>query len=794
MKRSDSGYAGLAWQGLSVRQCAGLASPSAGELVNRRLEGKLATRFSRRVHRAAFTTDFSPMPMSSDPTEQQSAEHQSQARRLSLPRSQPPGQIDGYELTEFLGSGSYGEVWIGVDANTGRQVAVKFYHDRASVDSSLLSREVEKLVFLSADRYVVQLLDVGWDSDPPYYVMEYIENGSLAQLLDSEGPLSPPHAIELFRETATGLIHAHAKGVLHCDLKPANVLLDQDGKPRIADFGQSRLSHEQVPSLGTLFYMAPEQADLNAVPDAQWDVYALGAMLYCMLTGQPPYRDDTSVSEIESARHLVQRLAIYRQRLQHATRPSQSLSHLRLDRRLLEIIDRCLATEPRERFANVQEILNALELRDQARARLPLLSVGILVPLILTLVMAFFAWRGYRQAVRKSDLAVSDKSLQSNRFAARLAANYVENEIGAYYRAVEQVAESEAFQDALRKVLRAQGEDQEQLARLRRSTPNDPEFEKLRTEFELTRTRQPLQAFLEAALVDPRLPPAASWFVCDATGMHLASAFDHQNPNSTVGRNFAYRTYFHGGTSDLPPGSRPSSQLTGTRLSSPLRSTATRTLKIAVSTPLYLRSRDDASSSTSAFAGVLAVTVEVGRFLREFDDTNQQFATLIDNRPGDYKGTILRHPLLTQLSKRQEGLPSRFYQYRVDLNRLSESGDYRDPFAEDPLGDSFDRTWIAAAAHVMVRPRDGAPNSGDGGDTGLVVLVQEDFSAVIEPVRVLGQDLVREAFFAIAFALLLIVGLWIFLTRTLTQRLKLPLESSTAGLSIAQQTTVAQDE
>ena len=89
----------------------------------------------------------------------------------------------------------------------------------------------------------------------------------------------------MFREIAVGLMHAHGKGIIHCDLKPANVLLDQDGHPRLADFGQSRLSHEQGAALGTLFYMAPEQADLRAVPNAQWDVYALGAIFYHMLTG-----------------------------------------------------------------------------------------------------------------------------------------------------------------------------------------------------------------------------------------------------------------------------------------------------------------------------------------------------------------------------------------------------------------------------------------------------------------------------------------------------------------------------
>ena len=98
--------------------------------------------------------------------------------------------------------------------------------------------------------------------------MDYIENGSLEALQREHGCFSASEVTELFTEVATGLLHAHGKGVLHCDLKPANILLDQDNKPRLADFGQSRLSSDQTPALGTLFYMAPEQANLKALPDA----------------------------------------------------------------------------------------------------------------------------------------------------------------------------------------------------------------------------------------------------------------------------------------------------------------------------------------------------------------------------------------------------------------------------------------------------------------------------------------------------------------------------------------------
>ena len=203
-------------------------------------------------------------PMSSDRTEQQDSGQLRAARDLSLKPKSAPASVPGYTIESLLGSGAYGEVWAALDQKTGRRVAIKFYTRQTSLDFSLLSREVEKLVFLSADRYVVQLLDVGWDAKPPYYVMDFIENGSLEDELKRRNTLPAHEAVELIEEICIGLMHLHGKGILHCDLKPGNVLLDQDKKPRLADFGQSRLSHEQAPALGTLFFMAPEQADLRA--------------------------------------------------------------------------------------------------------------------------------------------------------------------------------------------------------------------------------------------------------------------------------------------------------------------------------------------------------------------------------------------------------------------------------------------------------------------------------------------------------------------------------------------------
>ena len=112
-------------------------------------------------------------------------------------------EVPGYEFERFLGMGAYGEVWVAVERNTGRRVAIKFYTHQGGLDWSLLSREVEKLAFLFADRYVVQLLGVGWNAEPPYYIMEYLERGSLADRL-RQGPLPVAEAVAIFPTWPSG--------------------------------------------------------------------------------------------------------------------------------------------------------------------------------------------------------------------------------------------------------------------------------------------------------------------------------------------------------------------------------------------------------------------------------------------------------------------------------------------------------------------------------------------------------------------------------------------------------------
>ncbi|MEK6238519.1 MAG: serine/threonine protein kinase, partial [Planctomycetales bacterium] len=384
-----------------------------------------------------------------DRTEKQSDEDRNYARSLSERRTRPPTELPGYQAERCLGAGTYGEVWVARDVNTGKLVALKFFTRKSGGDWSLLAREVEKLAFLAADRYVVQLIEVGWEADPPYYVMEYVEGGSLDDRL-GHGPLPAGEAVPLFREIALSLVHAHGKGILHCDLKPANVLLDLDHRPRLADFGQARLTSEQNPSLGTMFYMAPEQADLTAEPDARWDVYGLGALLFCMLVGRPPYKTEESQADIESGKNLKDRLKRYRRLIKRSPAPTEHRKAPGAGRMLPDIIDRCLAADPRDRYPNAQAMLDDLDARDRRRARLPFLILGALIPAVLLMVMAFFGFSAFQTAVDESEKVLVDSKLQSNQLLAEFAAGNVAREFDRRWRILEQEAADAELQALVR--------------------------------------------------------------------------------------------------------------------------------------------------------------------------------------------------------------------------------------------------------------------------------------------------------------------------------------------------------
>jgi len=716
--------------------------------------------------------------MTIDRTQTQHGDEHHRARRLSLDHSRPPTDVPGYEIQRFLGAGAYGQVWVAIDRNTGRHVAIKFYEHSGGLDWSLLSREVEKLVFLSADRYVVQLLDVGWEAQPPYYVMEYMEQGSLDDRLRTLGTLPAAEAVAVCRDVATGLMHAHQRGVLHCDLKPANVLLDQDNRPRLADFGQSRLSHEQDPALGTLFYMAPEQADLKAVPDVRWDVYALGALLYALLTGAPPHRTDATTTEIEQAEDLQQRLANYRRVIREAPLPTGHRQVRGVDRSLAEIIERCLDPDPERRMASPQAIIDELDEREARRAKLPLVTLGLVGPLLFLIIMFAASKGALDTVVAQSDEALTRRVLESNRFAAQARAQSVRYELERRFRVVQRMADDDVL-PSLMTDLASNPETAQLIDRLNDPAISPEEHARLRRQFLAHPLRNELQQRLEKLSGDDRHPLVASWFVTGPDGLQYA----RQPVSDTIGRNYGWRTYFHGQAEDRPEDWRPGEgeHVEGTHLSAVFRSQASQRWIAGISTPVI-------TEKDGRFLGIVALTVELGRFVTDASGNGsssghaganptsvpQPLDVLVDWRDGPNKGVILQHPKLERLLADPDRHSDPLHDYRIgaDAFVLSADGTGRHDAFEDPLVvDEQGRPigpWLAVIESVRLR----------GEPSGLVVIVQETPGHAIGPtLDRLSDSLFRIGLIASVSVAAVTAVLWAFVVGRFRRARSVPVRS-----------------
>ena len=206
-----------------------------------------------------------------------------------------------YALERELGRGGMAVVYLATDLKQGRQVALKVFQPdvAAAMGPARFQREVEIATRLEHP-HILSLYDSGQANGLLYYVMPYVEEQSLRERLDREGQLPIEDALRLAREMAEALDYAHEQGVVHRDVKPGNVLL-QRGHALLADFGVARAMEvaggEKLTgtgiSVGTPRYMAPEQATGAEKADARSDVYAVGAVLYEMLTGEPPFTGST---------------------------------------------------------------------------------------------------------------------------------------------------------------------------------------------------------------------------------------------------------------------------------------------------------------------------------------------------------------------------------------------------------------------------------------------------------------------------------------------------------------------
>jgi len=209
----------------------------------------------------------------------------------------PGTRLGGFEIKRVLGRGGMSTVYKGIQLSLNRPVAIKLLATRFASNQVFVQRfdrEAGALAGLSHPN-IVNIIDKGVEGDKYFFVMEYVEGITLDQLLQAV-ELTERHYIHLISEIAKAMTYVHGKGIIHRDIKPSNILVDKPGNVKVSDFGIAHITEGDAPSerfgrsatVGTLNYMAPEQASNPGAVDARADIYSLGVTFYKMLTKQLP--------------------------------------------------------------------------------------------------------------------------------------------------------------------------------------------------------------------------------------------------------------------------------------------------------------------------------------------------------------------------------------------------------------------------------------------------------------------------------------------------------------------------
>jgi len=263
------------------------------------------------------------------------------------------GRLGPFVITEILGRGGMGIVFKGLDVALNRPVAIKVlapYFASSGAARKRFAREAQAAAAV-VHEHVVAIHGVDTWKGLPYLVMSFVNGHSLQERLDAEGPLGVREILRIGMQTASGLAAAHAQGLVHRDVKPANILLENGvERVKLTDFGLARavddasLTQSGVIA-GTPQYMAPEQAAGETV-DHRADLFSLGSVLYAMCTGHPPFR-------AESAMAVLRRICDERPRPVRSVNPDVPIW-------LAAVLDKLLAKAPAERFQSAKEVADLL--------------------------------------------------------------------------------------------------------------------------------------------------------------------------------------------------------------------------------------------------------------------------------------------------------------------------------------------------------------------------------------------------------------------------------------------------
>jgi len=258
-----------------------------------------------------------------------------------------------YQLVELVGSGGMAIVYKGVDTLLHRPVAIKILRETYAGDASFLARfQKEARAAAQLDHSnVVTIHDVGRDGDRHYIVMEYVDGDDLKTLIRNKGKLGVGRAVDIAAQIAAGVGHAHKAGIIHCDIKPQNVLVTKDGVVKVTDFGiaralsESGLTDSEV-VWGSPLYFSPEQA-AGERPTPASDVYSIGVVLYEMLAGAPPFQAEKPAA-----------LALMHMREEP---PPLSIHNPQVPPQLEWIVRKVLAKEPSARYRTAEQLALVLQ-------------------------------------------------------------------------------------------------------------------------------------------------------------------------------------------------------------------------------------------------------------------------------------------------------------------------------------------------------------------------------------------------------------------------------------------------
>ena len=346
----------------------GLAGVSIRDLGSYRLKDLDRDERLYQLDVAGLRSDFPPL----------------KAQRVAEPRAVSQTEVEigaeflGYRIEELIGQGGMGVVYRAYDLRLKRTVALKLVTPELALDERFrerFARETELTMSLEHPN-VVPIHDAGEVAGRLYLAMRLVPGTDLRRLLRSAGKLEPERTLAICRQIANALDAAHARALVHRDVKPSNVLLDESEHVYLADFGLTRRLEEQGSlagegrSIGTPAYLAPEQIEGKRV-DGRADIYSLGCVLFECLTGQVPFPQGS-------------RLAAAWAHLEEAPPKASELAEL--PSAIDPVLDRALAKEPAERFATCAELIDAAEgalgiRRQPSRRRRILLGAGVLVVL-----------------------------------------------------------------------------------------------------------------------------------------------------------------------------------------------------------------------------------------------------------------------------------------------------------------------------------------------------------------------------------------------------------------------------